>query len=272
MVADARSSDTQRSRRVEPVSEEFDPRAVFRPEQVARPWLAAVLVVGPVLCLVGLAGWLRLLVNVALPVPPKASWSALGVDALLLALFVVPHSTLARGVGRRWLNRPLGPAGERPLYVLISGLGMCALGWGWQTTGPVLWDFTGPYLLASRIVQLGGLLLTVWALLVSGLLSVFGLPHLHAMRTGAQPPSPELVALPPYRYMRQPVNAGVLLMLIGLPEATIDRVFLSLVLGIWILLATPFEERDARMTFGQAYALYQERTPRWIPRFRRRAE
>ncbi len=260
------------SRRVEPVPESYDPDEIFDPRSQARPGLAAWLAIGPVLSAVGTVGWLRLLGGIPLPLPERADGWSLLVDFLLLLLFLLPHSLLARGSGRRLLNRPFGPGAERPLYVLISGVTLCLLVLCWRTSGPVLWDHEGLWKFLSRVVQGTGLLLAAWASLVSGSGRLLGLPHLRAIENGTQPPAPELVALPPYRWLRQPVNLGVLLLFLGMPEGSPDRLLLACVLGAWILVSAPYEERDAEPTFGDAYLRYKARTPRWVPRFRQPEE
>ncbi len=260
------------SRKIEPVPEHFDPDEVFDPNRVARPALALWLLAGPLLSIVGVLGWLRLLAGVPQPLDPELRLGGLFLNALLLLLFILPHSLLARGSGRMWLNHPFGPSGERPLYVLISGGTLSLLVLAWTTSGPMLWDHEGGWKVLARLVQATGMLLTAWATLLTGAGRMLGLPHLRALESGSQPPSREFIALPPYRWLRQPVNLGILLMMIGMPEGTPDRLLLGVGLGLWILISAPYEERDNEPTFGKAYLQYRDRTPRWLPRFRRRRE
>ena len=85
-------------------------------------------------------------------------------------------------------------------------------------------------------------------------------------------PPKELVAVGFYRYVRNPMYVGVLLILIGH----------FLWFGSWSLLAytavafitthlfvTFYEEPTLRRQFGAAYESYLKRVPRWIPRFHR---
>ncbi len=82
-------------------------------------------------------------------------------------------------------------------------------------------------------------------------------------------PPKELVVSGLYRYVRNPMYLGVLIMLTGH----------FLWLGFWSLLAytvfffaafhafvVNYEERTLRKTFGKAYEEYLRRVPRWIPR------
>lgn len=84
-------------------------------------------------------------------------------------------------------------------------------------------------------------------------------------------PPKELVATGFYRYVRNPMYAGVLAIIIGH----------FLWFGYWNLLiyavvvficfntfVTYYEEPTLKRQFGAAYEDYLQRVPRWIPRFR----
>jgi len=156
--------------------------------------------------------------------------------------------------------------------VLITGCCLCIMATSWQTTGPVLWDLEGVPALLARFVQGTGIALAIWAAIVVGSGHLLGLPHLRALATGRKEPSQEFVALPPYSLVRQPINLGILLAFLGMPEVTLDRFMLGVLTATWILLVTPYEERDAEMVFGEGYKVYRDRTPRWFPKRRKPEE
>ncbi len=257
------------NRKVEPVAEDFDDETRQPMATLPRPLAALLLVAGPVLSGFAVLGFGKLLMAAPLAQAVDFHAGLLLRDLLLLMLFIVPHTLFARGYGRRWLNHPLGPCGERPLYVLIASTTLFVMVTGWRTTGPVLWDLTGAAGLVARVVQFTGFGLIAWAGLVVGGAFLLGLPHLRALARGRKEPSPEFVALPPYSLVRQPINLGILMALASMPEVTVDRFLLAVSLGAWILLTAPYEERDAELIFGDGYRIYKERTPRWLPRLRR---
>lgn len=253
------------TRKVEPIVEV--PEEVERtPSTVPRPLAAILLVTGPVFALIGLMGWLTLIMTAPVSAPPEFRVGALLGNLALCLLFIVPHSIFARGLGRRWLNMPFGPCGERPLYVFVTGVTLISLVSLWQPFGPVLWASDGVVHILLRAIQFAGLALAFWAALVVGGTQMLGLPHLRALSTGRKDPSAELVALPPYSFLRQPLNLGVLIALAAMPELTLDRLVLGIVFAAWLLFVAPFEERDAEMEFGEGYTVYRDRTPRWLPR------
>ncbi len=257
----------RKSRKIEPVEFEPDDRPPS-PSTLPRPLAAVLLWTAPIFATIGLFGWVRLLFGADLHAATEFKPLALLFDVFLLSLFIIPHSIFARGIGRKWLNLPLGPCGERPLYVFITGIGLCLMSTYWQTTGPVLWNLEGLPGVMANIVQGIGLVLATWAAFVVGGAQLLGLPHLRALATGRNAPGQEFIALPPYSVIRQPINLGILLALLGMPEVTLDRFVMGVLTAAWIFLIAPYEERDAEMIFGDGFKVYKERTPRWLPKRR----
>ena len=83
-----------------------------------------------------------------------------------------------------------------------------------------------------------------------------------------------LVAVGPYRRVRNPMYIGGALLLLGLG---LDQRSPSIVLFVpawWVLfhlLVILYEEPALRGRFGRNYDVYCQRTPRWIPRLMRPA-
>ncbi len=257
--ASSASASRREARRVEPVLEELPP---VRPRH---PVAAVVLALGPLLATASLVGFLLLLNGVRHASITPFRPGALALDLVLALQFVLGHSLLARGFGRRLLNRPLGPSGERPLYVLVAGVSLALLVLGWRTCGPLVWRWEDGWRLLAHVLQALGLGLATWGSLVAGGRHLLGLPELRALWTGEGAEEPPFTALPPYSFVRHPVHLGFLVMLTAQPEVTVDRLLLMAVFVAWLLLAVPFEERDLLVRF-EGYARYLERTPRWLPR------
>ncbi|MDA1260957.1 MAG: hypothetical protein O3A20_10100 [Planctomycetota bacterium] len=257
------------SRRVEPVAEHAPSETSREEGGGARRVLAVWLALGPLASVAGFLGWLRLLTGLRVEPLSDFSFAAITLDALLALQFALSHSLLARGFGRRLLNRPFGPAAERPLYVLVTGASLCLMVLAWQPSGPLLWEWPGWWRAIPWFVQACGIGLIAWGCLVVGNTMLLGLPQLRAIEAGQQEPQAEFTALPPYAYVRQPINAGFILLLVGIPVMSVDLLIMALVFLSWILLAAPFEERDLEIEFD-GYTSYRERTPRWYPRLRGR--
>ena len=84
-------------------------------------------------------------------------------------------------------------------------------------------------------------------------------------------PPRELVAAGFYRYVRNPMYLGILLMLIGyflwfgFWSLLIYSIFVFIATHLFIVL---YEEPALRKRFGGSYEDYLKRVPRWIPRWK----
>jgi protein-S-isoprenylcysteine O-methyltransferase Ste14 len=84
------------------------------------------------------------------------------VNLLLLGLFAVQHSVMARPAFKRWWTRIVPQPVERSTYVLLSSLVLFLLYWQWRTMPTEIWHLSSP---AGR--------LAVWVLFWLGWVIVF---------------------------------------------------------------------------------------------------
>src|ERR1700752_4823270 len=95
---------------------------------------------------------------------------AVVVNVLLLGLFAVQHSVMARPAFKRWWTRFVPSTVERSTFVLLASLVLFLLYWQWRTMPAVIWDVTQP---AGR-GALWTLFLLGWG---TGLASTFMINH-----------------------------------------------------------------------------------------------
>jgi protein-S-isoprenylcysteine O-methyltransferase Ste14 len=83
----------------------------------------------------------------------------------------------------------------------------------------------------------------------------------------------EFVAIGPYRYVRNPMYVGGLLLLVGLGlyEHSISILLMALLLLLVVhLMVVIYEEPTLRKSFGASYDEYCRTTERWVPTLTRR--
>lgn len=204
----------------------------------------------------------------ALQTPPASAslLPALIVDLLLILLFAVQHTVMAREPFKRSLLRLLPPAAERPTYVLASNGVLAALIAGWQRLPGMVWAIEGPLAWALFAAAGLGWIVGVAATFQFDHLSLFGLRQAIAAWRGRSSEMPDRFAVPLlYRWVRHPMMTGFLLAFWLTPLMSVDRLVLATGLSVYIAIGIRFEERSLRRRFGAQYTDYAARTPALLP-------
>jgi protein-S-isoprenylcysteine O-methyltransferase Ste14 len=198
------------------------------------------------------------------PVPAAA---ASIVDVLLLGLFAVPHSVMARRRFKDWWVRFVPRAMERSTYVLVSSLLLALLYRQWRPLPTVVWEVTNP---AGRVV----LHTLFWAGWGVALLSTFLIDHfdlfglrqvyLYVRREPYRPVGFKVVAF--YRFVRHPLMLGFLVAFWAAPRMTAGHLLFAAATTAYILVAIQLEERDLVAHHGEVYREYQRQVGMLLPR------
>jgi protein-S-isoprenylcysteine O-methyltransferase Ste14 len=194
--------------------------------------------------------------------------TALPVNLLLLAVFALQHSVMARpGFKRRWARLVPRPV-ERSTYVLFSNLALLLLFWQWRPMGGVVWDVAHP---AGRsalygLCAFGWLTVLVTTFLINHF-DLFGLRQVWLYFRGREYTPLGFVTPGPYRYVRHPLYVGWLTAFWATPTMTAAHLVFALGTTAYILIAVSFEERDLAEFYGRAYAEYCSRVPMLVPRW-----
>jgi len=203
--------------------------------------------------------------------PTVPTGTAIAVDLLLLGLFAVQHSVMARPGFKRLWTRIVPAEAERSTYVLFSSLALIALFAFWQPLGGIIWQVENP---VGRALLHAGFALGWLTVLVSTFLinhfDLFGLRQVWLCLLG-RPYTPLRFGTPwLYRHVRHPLYVGWLMAFWITPTMTVTHLLFALVTTAYILVAIRLEERDL-MDHHPEYAQYRRRVPMLIPRFRRPA-
>ena len=203
-------------------------------------------------------------------VPTMATGKALLIDVLLLGIFALQHSLMARPFFKRWLTRFIPEPAERSTYVLLSSLALIAMFVFWQPLGGIAWHIEDPTVrtVMYGLFGLGWLLVLVSTFLINHF-DLFGLRQVWLQLLG-RPYQPVKFGTPgPYKLVRHPLYLGWLLAFWATPDMTGTHLLFAFLTTAYILVAIQFEERDLVDTLGNDYVQYRSKVPMIIPRLRR---
>jgi protein-S-isoprenylcysteine O-methyltransferase Ste14 len=193
--------------------------------------------------------------------------ASLAVDALLLMLFAVQHTVMARPAFKRGLRRLLPRAAERSTFVLASSLALIVLVWQWRPLPATVWEVHGSA--ASQL--LWGVCALGWATVLFGTFMIshthlFGLTQVWAHLRNREIPEPQFQTRWLYRYVRHPLMLGFIIAFWATPRMTVGHlVFAAASTGYIVLGTLAFEERDLERYLGEPYQRYRRTVPAFIP-------
>src|SRR5512146_3077745 len=204
--------------------------------------------------------------------PVVGTTEAVIVDLVLLSLFAIQHSVMARMGFKRVWTKLIAWQIERSTYVLASTAVLALLMWQWRPIPNVIWQVQNP----TGILVLKALYLLGWAgLLLSTFLinhfDLFGLNQVYRYFRGqALKPLPfKTPAL--YKMGRHPIYLCFLVSFWSAPTMTAGHLLFTVMTTGYILVGIQFEERDLVHHYGEQYRAYKRMVPMIVPWFFRRS-
>jgi len=245
------------------------------------PPSAKTTVGGLVAMLYGIVAYLLFLVTILyamafvanLPVPktidsglPGPFIPSLIINVLLLGLFAVQHSVMARPAFKRWWTRLVPPAVERTTFVLFASLALLLLYWQWRPMTDIIWSVTNP---------LGAITLEAtswigWAVVFASTFMInhfelFGLRQVLARLLRQELPQAKFKTPMLYKSVRHPIYLGFLIAFWATPTMTAGHLLFAIATTGYILIGIWLEERDLIALFGDQYRRYREQVSMLIP-------
>lgn len=191
---------------------------------------------------------------------------AIVVDLLLLGLFAVQHSVMARPAFKRWWTRFVPPALERSTYVLFASAALALLCWQWQPLGRPLWAVDGAAGIALQIVSVTGWGIVLVSTFLINHFELFGLRQSFAQLLRLRDVEPVFRTPGLYRAVRHPIYLGFLLAFWATPVMTAGHLLFALMTTGYILVGIMLEEHDLVEMFGGEYRDYRHRVGMLFPR------
>ena len=198
---------------------------------------------------------------------PAPIGQAVFVNVLLLGVFAVQHSVMARPAFKRWWTRFVPPSIERSTYVVLASAVLLLLYWQWRTMPAVIWDVRQP---AGRMV-LWAVFWLGWAIVFASTFMInhfdlFGLRQVYLAWRGKPYTELGFQARSLYRVVRHPIMLGFVIAFWAAPTMTAGHLLFAVATTAYILIAVQIEEHDLVAALGDQYHDYRRSVSMLLPR------
>jgi protein-S-isoprenylcysteine O-methyltransferase Ste14 len=197
---------------------------------------------------------------------PELFSQALLINVLLLGLFAIQHSVMARPAFKRWWTRFVPQPVERSTYVLLASLALILLFWQWRPLTDIVWNVentVGRYILWA-LFFLGWATVLVGTFLINHF-DLFGLRQVYLYQRGEEYTNLSFRTPFLYKMVRHPIMLGFIIAFWSTPHMTIGHLIFAIVTTAYIVIAIQLEERDILRIHGTAYEEYRKQVSMLLP-------
>lgn len=217
--------------------------------------------------------WIGFMINLWVPKSIDSGQSssiiqAVLIDFLLISLFGLQHSIMARRSFKQWLGKLMPKSTIRSTFVIVSSAILALIFWQWQPIPITVWHIESEF---GRGITFG-LFGLGWGILVLSTylinhFELFGLQQVYNNLRNKEFREPHFQTPLLYKIVRHPMMVGVVIAIFATPEMTIGHLLFAVGMTMYILIGVVFEERDLVRAFGNRYRKYQSEVPKLIPVF-----
>jgi|SRR5690554_1411138 len=188
------------------------------------------------------------------------------VNILLLSLFAVQHSVMARQGFKAWWIKIIPKPIERSTFVLLSSLVLILLFYFWRPLPGIIWNVDGAFTgtILTGLFFMGWLIVLVGTFLINHF-NLFGLQQVYLNFNNREPEKPKFVKPLFYKIVRHPLMLGFIIAFWSTPQMTTGHFLFAIATTGYILVAIQLEERDMVKFHGKEYIKYQQEVSQIIP-------
>jgi protein-S-isoprenylcysteine O-methyltransferase Ste14 len=191
---------------------------------------------------------------------------ALVINLLLMSLFAIQHSLMARRQFKQWWTKFVPKSVERSTYVLFASLALILLFVMWRPMPTVIWRIVDPRIsMAITALSFTGFLIVLSSTFLINHFELFGLHQVTSNLNGNAMPVPRFRTPLYYKFVRHPIYLGFIIAFWAAPVMTEGHLLFAAVTSAYIVVGILLEERDLIELFGDEYRRYKRRVSMLVP-------
>jgi protein-S-isoprenylcysteine O-methyltransferase Ste14 len=191
---------------------------------------------------------------------------ALIVNLLLMSVFAIQHSVMARKQFKQWWTQFVPKSVERSTYVLFSSLALVLLFWQWRPIPTLVWQIDHPQIAMAVIgLSFAGWLIVLTSTFLINHFELFGLHQVANNLAGNPMPVQRFRTPLYYKFVRHPLYLGFIIAFWAAPTMSVGHLLFAAVTTAYIVVGALLEERDLVDLFGDEYRRYKDRVSMLVP-------
>ena len=195
-----------------------------------------------------------------------SQFQAIAINVVLLGLFAIQHTIMARLAFKRLWKLIVPEPIERSVFVLVSSLLLLLMNWQWKPMPEIVWQIDSNFgRILLYVIAAVGWGIVLYATFLINHFDLFGLRQVWLYFNKVEYTTVKFEETVLYRWMRHPLMFGFIIAFWATPFMTQGHLLFAVVTTAYILMAIQVEERTLIAIHGDEYRRYQRRVSMIIP-------